>query len=731
VNRCLRSFRVALLIVAASACDRAPAPPAAAEPADTTARAYRNVTTPTALVGDAPCRECHAAEAEHYAAHSMSRSFHRWVDSTRVERATAAPLRNTPTGYEYAVIDSGGRLYQRETLTDSNGKRAHELTRRIDYVMGSGRLARSYFTEENGRLFQLPLTWYAAHGWDFSPGYQVNNARFSRLLPDRCIACHSSYPTAAPHLEGRYPTLREGIGCERCHGPGATHVAERRANRPVDAGGDRSIVNPRRLPLERRLDVCEQCHVHTAVAVPRDGFGAFDFQPSQRLRDQVAYFKEAGSIDVVSHADRLRQSRCFLASVDRTAPLECATCHNPHGPPTSVSSRNMPCRGCHADSALAARFAQSSSRADHLATSDCVQCHMPKVEERGVPHGTFTEHWIRTIQAKAPARVMRSGASPIEPYFARDREGPLAARYRAMGGIVYASLATDRSTLDSAARELAAVLRDDRTSANAHFLLGVAEAGFARTDAAIAALERAVRLDSTRPEPLRALAQAMTRAGRKPAAIHALYQRALAAQPALAWIRAEYAQSLQHAGAADDAEREYRLALAEQPGLAETWFNLGTLLMERGRTEDAVQAFRRSVALDPAIDAAVASLLTVRTNGTKVVESRAAALPWTSLTTAPRRASRDTPLFVLTPGSDRSLRFSNAPINGYVLIAAPDGTLLLALPVGLAGTASWDLRTAERVPLPSGLYRADVQGRDLVGNPVPSQPLYFGIVQLR
>ena len=82
----------------------------------------------------------------------------------------------------------------------------------MDYVTGSGNVARTYFTDENGRLFQLPLTWYSEHGWDFSPGYRVSNARFDRVMPDRCVACHSSYPNPLPFVEGKYAEVRAGTG---------------------------------------------------------------------------------------------------------------------------------------------------------------------------------------------------------------------------------------------------------------------------------------------------------------------------------------------------------------------------------------------------------------------------------------------------------------------------------------------------------------------------------------
>ena len=234
---------MALLLLAAvalSGCDRSSAPPPAssvegespplAEPPDEPSPTFRNVAQPTAYVGDATCASCHARETAVYRQHAMSRSFKRWTPTPRIETPLATPLINTPTGLAYTVVAEGSRLYQVERLTTPDGRKLHELRRRIDWVMGSGEVAFTYFTEENGRLFQLPLTWYKQHGWDFSPGYEINNARFDRVLPDRCLSCHSSYPRTRPALEGKFAELRSGIGCERCHGPGALHVAERRGN---------------------------------------------------------------------------------------------------------------------------------------------------------------------------------------------------------------------------------------------------------------------------------------------------------------------------------------------------------------------------------------------------------------------------------------------------------------------------------------------------------------------
>src|SRR2546427_41864 len=84
-----------------------------------------------------------------------------------------------------------------------------------------------------------------------------------------------------------------------------------------------------------------------------------------------------------------------------------------------------------------------AARPDHIPSADCVGCHMPRVHEQ-VPHSVFTDHWIRLATAPPPAPPPpRRGAAPIEAYFARDRAGPEAAIYQAMGAVVYASLAND------------------------------------------------------------------------------------------------------------------------------------------------------------------------------------------------------------------------------------------------------------------------------------------------
>ena len=718
-------------VVALPGCDRPSDSQKTVSLPDEPSPPFRNVQSPTSYVGDVACSTCHASEAVAYRQHAMAQSFHRWTPATRIETPLEKPINHARTGFSYSVEEVDGQLYQVELLIGPEGKRLHELRRRVDHVMGSGQVARTYFTEENGRLFQLPLTWYRQQGWDFSPGYEINNARFDRVMVDRCIACHSSYPEPLPFLEGKYAELRPGIGCERCHGPGALHVNERRAAVRPDSGYDKTIVNPARLPLARRLDVCEQCHVHTAVAVLREGRHAFSYLPSEPLRDQWAFFKASGSIDIVSHADRLRQSACFMATRTTSRPLECATCHNPHLPPSDSSARQQTCQTCHPSTVLEQRLTRSASRTDHAPSADCVSCHMPKVQERGVPHGTFTDHWIRVVRPEATRlTAQRSDGRPIEPYFEQDRTGSDADVYQGMGEIVYAILANNGRVLGNAAAALDRALGKDTTRGEAHFLLGVAFSQLGRTDDAIRALEQSVRSDSNQPDPLRALAQAYERAGRTPAAIDSLYQRALSLQPASSWIRADHADFLQASGRRDEARIAYRTALAEQPSLATAWFNLGTLLAEEGELHEASDAFQHATHLDPLLAQALSPLLEVRTQGKLVTGVRPLDSPLPSLLVRDRgpRAFR---LTVETGATAVGVRFLNVPRGALVQILEPDGTLVRPLPAGDGFAVDWDLRADTGTPIAGGLYLARLQGRDASGRPLAPQLVYFGVVRQR
>ncbi|QXD16746.1 tetratricopeptide repeat protein [Rhodocaloribacter litoris] len=569
---------------------------------------FRNVEAGVAFVGDAVCASCHEAEYHGYQAHGMARSWYRLTPENAVETFPSPPIYHAGRGYYYRAFEEAGRFYQEEYRLGPDGEKTHRLVREMHHVVGSGTAARTYLTENNGYLYELPLTWYTQTGrWDFSPGYREDNPRFDRLIPDRCVACHNSYPVSVPFVEGKYERMPEGIGCERCHGPGDLHVEVRLADPEVVGDYDPTIVNPAHLPFERRLDVCQQCHLSGTVSILRERRSAFDFRPSEPLSAHVSLFyreepTRVDRIDVISHADRMKKSACFQATLAQGNPMECITCHNPHegfrdkGP----AYFNTTCQDCHAPAALVERFDTPAARERHTPEANCIACHMPKVAGEGTPHTTFTDHLIRVVRdepAPSPEPVHRPPV--LKPYFERDAGGTDGLRYAGMAYVVYGTQRGDTLALREGIRRLARALAEDPEHGEAQYLLGFARLRLGEVGEAIPPLETAVRLDPGVPERLNTLAQAYEADGRDPAVIARLYRRALDLQPALAGIRVNYGRFLEAQGRLQEAVALYRQAIEEQPWLVRAHYNLGSALLRDGDMEAGEAALRRALELNP------------------------------------------------------------------------------------------------------------------------------------
>ena len=580
---------------------------------------FRNVGEGIDFVGDAVCFDCHEDQWQGYQEHGMARSYYPLTPENAVEDFAAVPVRHEGSGFYYRVFEEDGQFYQEEYRLDGAGGKTHRLVRRMDFVMGSGNAARTYFAEANGRLYELPLTWYTQTGeWDFSPGYAVQNKRFDRLVPDRCMACHNSYPKTVPFVEGKYEAVPHGIGCERCHGPGSLHVDERLASPEPNDAIDHTIVNPAHLDLERQLDVCQQCHLHTTVSLLREGRDPFDFRPSQRLEDYIALFsddapRKVNQISVISHADRMKQSACFLATAAQADAMTCVTCHNPHEGfrDKGAAYFNDTCLGCHPADGLQAAFGTDAARETHTATADCIACHMPRVEAEEAPHSSFTDHWIRVVapEGDMPAPLASHGPPTLTPYFDRDKTGAEAQLYEGLAYLVLGTQQADTLALERGIAVLEETLAGRaETSGEAHFLLGLSHFRLGRAEEAIPPLEQSVRLDPSIPERLNALAQAYEATSRAPVETARLYKRALDLEPALADVRVNYGRFLETQGRLDEAMAQYRLAAEEKPWLAEAHYNLGTAYLQQGAFEDAEAALLHALELQPDYPRALGNL---------------------------------------------------------------------------------------------------------------------------
>ena len=596
INRLCIQVLLVIALMPISAC-RAPS-----EPRE---RPFPNVDA--AYVGDDACFDCHEDEWRGYQSHGMANSIYPLTLEHIVEAFPMEAVRHEQTGLYYRAFREGDRLLQEEYLLNDAGAKMHSLVREMSFVVGSGTAARTYLTESEGWLYEMPLTWYTqSQHWDFSPGYATQTLRFDRLIPERCMACHNSYPEAVPHATGKYRSVPEGIGCERCHGPGALHVDARLASPEAPGEVDSTIVNPAHLSLDLRLDVCQQCHLNGDVSILREGKGPFDFRPSQSLASYMALFSSTtGSqdqISVISHADRMKQSPCFLETQNSAAPMDCTTCHDPHrgfrdlGP----SYFNDTCEGCHSPDDLQDRVAAQFTDA-HTQDANCFSCHMPRVEAEDAPHASFTDHFIRVVRDEPVPERAAADRGELEAYFERDRQGEEGAMYSGIAYIVHGRQIGDVETVERGIEMLRAVLSEvPDSSGEAHFNLGLALQKLGRTEESVAPLETSVRRSPDVPERLNALAQTYEAEGSSPQIIERLYNRALEIQPALADVRVNYGRFLETQQRPEEAEQAYGLALEAKPWLETAHFNLGTLLLRRGDFARARASLQRAVQLNPA-----------------------------------------------------------------------------------------------------------------------------------
>ena len=219
------------------------------------------------------------------------------------------------------------------------------------------------------------------------------------------MTCHNGYPDFVANSQNKYVSLKTGIDCERCHGPGSIHVADKQAGNIVDTskGPDYSIVNPRRLSTELQNNICQRCHLQ-GIAVLNDGKTFFDFHPGMKLSEMENVFmpQYEGAQDkmiMASHVERMKKSRCYVSS----GKMSCITCHNPHLSVkfTPRSQYLNACMKCHVDNGQSTmangQFKGCTEKPEVRAkkNNDCVTCHMPHNGSIDIPHVAVTDHYIR------------------------------------------------------------------------------------------------------------------------------------------------------------------------------------------------------------------------------------------------------------------------------------------------------------------------------------------------
>lgn len=233
-----------------------------------------------------------------------------------------------------------------------------------------------------------------------------------------CVGCHTT---------GYNPQTRAwselNIGCESCHGPGASH-----ASAPAKAN----------IMIDRTAEACGSCHIRGT-----DNATKFGFPTAYRLGRPdtlLATFTPIPMTDAASIFPDQRTSRRhrqqfidFAKSKHYAAQVTCVACHDPHtGTEVAYSQLKKPkatlCNACH--TAQATAFAPHTGHKRWQVT--CADCHTPRV----IADGTVSTHTFRTL---SPADSLKYGESRMANSCTyrchTDRDAAWALRYLNEKGI--------------------------------------------------------------------------------------------------------------------------------------------------------------------------------------------------------------------------------------------------------------------------------------------------------
>ena len=338
-------------------------------------------------VGSAACKTCHAE------------IYNRW-SKTRM-----ANVVRDPKEHPEAIIPDLTKPDPLLTFTRDD----------IAFVYGSIWKQR-YFKKVGDDYFPLPAQWDVTHkiwrayfvreGTDWwVPFYPADNMK--RPTGPLCDGCHSV------NFNIRNNTVTEwNVGCEKCHGPGSEHT-----QKPSPT----NIANPARMDYVRANDTCIQCHSQgKPLKNPIEG-KYYDwpvgFQMGNDLKDywQLEEHKLGETTfthfaDGTAHKNRM-QGNDFVTSVMYTRGVTCFSCHDVHGTANHAAllkPANVMCLECHGPkSPNGPRTATVEQHTHHRAGSsgnECVNCHMPKIEQT-IADVNVRAHTFRFISPAAGERL--------------------------------------------------------------------------------------------------------------------------------------------------------------------------------------------------------------------------------------------------------------------------------------------------------------------------------------
>jgi hypothetical protein len=491
--------------------------------------------------GSKVCGKCHGEIYRTYSATPMAMTSGPAASAAVPEQSFSAN-----SGYRYSIV------HQNQKLILEFGKQRRELA----YFVGSGAAARSYLIAVDDFLYEAPATYYSRTGaWAPSPGYDRYSYPFlTRAIAPGCLQCHATGVQPLAGTQNGYqspPFLEAGVGCERCHGPGAAHAA---------SGKRADIVNPAALPPEQRDSVCAQCHLSGEIRIDRAGKSMTEFIAGDKLSTYTTAFVRTASpgIKVTSHVEDLAQSACSRASGGR---LWCGSCHDPHVVPPQTEKAawfRSKCQNCHAPAVC--------KRGDN-----CISCHMPGTPVTDADHVVYTDHSI-------PRRALIRNRKPAA-------DAPLAAFGATNAGTNAGTAASPR---DLGLAYAVVALRDQSA------IYGVR---------AFDLLREAERQDPNEPQTLSYLAD-LYKTRKDDRTAETLYRRLYALDPTLSSAPMNLGAYEMERGHMDEAVRLFQEALRISPALVLVRMNLAVALIRTGKVAEARTDLEKALWFNPSFTAA-------------------------------------------------------------------------------------------------------------------------------
>jgi len=352
------------------------------------------IPEPSPYVGAARCAPCHRDEERSYEPTRHNRTFHHGADLLKLP----LPDRPLPDPDDPKVTHTFDRQGDKIQVKTKAGDRVFNTV--VEYAFGTRERYITMIGRDDQHDFRaLRLSYYhnaEGSGWGRTFGFpdKVELVRGQAVVVrdgvNRCLYCHVTQSREfrdPPPETGVGPEAADsGIGCERCHGPGANHITAIK----VDFS-DRATVNAGSATAATINTQCAQCHIVGSRA-------EIEMDP-----DNPMYVRSSGAT--------LTFSRCYTES---GGGMSCLTCHNAHrDAEKSAAFYESKCLSCHLQQpsipSVKSRDGQHATAppsGPRIAcsvnpTKDCLNFHMPKIPV-AVLHASLTDHYIRVHDKSKP-----------------------------------------------------------------------------------------------------------------------------------------------------------------------------------------------------------------------------------------------------------------------------------------------------------------------------------------